>query len=265
MKIRGFEFKKQFGQNFLRSDVDALALIEAIDPSKEDMVIEIGPGNGAVTRYLINMVKHVTAIEIDKKLVPLLQMTFEKTPNFELLNQDILDYDLTKQNQLLASSYKLIGSLPYNISKRIIDKFIREKNKPSIMSFIVQKEVAQNYAAKSPKGTFLSNYASILYNVNYVKTVDKKLFYPEPKVDGAIVQFILKEEPEIGEEEFEAFTKFLRNCFRSPRKKLSKVLKSIYNDQDWDNAFKKSGINELARAAELELSDFRNLFVTLSP
>jgi len=255
-------FKKQFGQNFLKSKQTIDKLISSLGIKPGDSVIEVGPGDGRVTEALLSTSAQVTAVEIDRDLMPLLEEKFASNEDLQLINQSILDFVPPK------GKYKVVGSLPYNLSKKIIRKFIEEENKPEIMSFIIQKEVAQDYAANAPRGTFLSNFADIFYEVKYIGKVKKEYFVPKPRVDGGILQFTLKLEPEINPKDYEKFSKFLKNCFRQPRKKLSKVLKSIYKEKDWNTIFESTTIEPNARAANLTLEEFIEIssnFTSLSP
>lgn len=256
-------FKKQFGQNFIKDLESVRTMIKALEVGENDLVIEIGPGDGRVTEQILqSKPKKLISIEIDTDLIPVLQEKFKDFQNFQLINQSILTIDFDELAG--GEKYKVIGSLPYNISKPIIKILMEAENKPQIMSFIVQKEVARDYSASAPEGCFLSNFASIFYDVKYKGTVRKNDFVPRPKVDGGIICFTLKSQPEVSKEDFQAFSKFLFNCFRQPRKKLTNTLKSIYKEVDWAEAIEKGKINPNARAAELQLKEFILLFHSLT-
>jgi len=254
-----FNFKRQFGQNFIKDLESVRKMIGALEIGSNDLIIEIGPGDGRVTKQLLEASpKKVISIEIDTELIPILTSKFKDFSNFELINQSVLTVDFDKITE--GQNYKVVGSLPYNISKPIIKILTEAKNKPQLMSFIVQKEVARDYSAVPPEGCFLSNFASIFYNVRYRGTVSKNDFVPKPKVDGGIICFTIKPKSEVDQKDIQAFNKFLFNCFRQPRKKLINTLKSIYQDTDWVKLFIDLQINPNARAAEMEFVQFLNLF-----
>lgn len=252
-------FKRQFGQNFIKDLESVRKMISALNIEKDDLIIEIGPGDGRVTQQLLESAPgKLISIEVDIDLIPILQTKFKDYLNFELINQSILTIDFDELTD--GKPYKVIGSLPYNISKPIIKILTETKNKPQIMSFIVQKEVAQDYSATPPEGCFLSNFVSIFYDVKYKGTVDKNDFVPRPKVDGGIICFTKKEQAEVSEKDYVPFSKFLFNCFRQPRKKMTNTLKGIYKEVDWPAATEKAGISSNARAAEVEFKEFKELF-----
>lgn len=255
-------FKKQFGQNFLKNIDAVLSSIEALEIVPGDHIIEVGPGDGRLTEYLINEPIELRAIEIDNDLIPVLQTKFGEYANFKLIHKDILE--ITSEELSGKDHYKVTGNLPYNISKPIIKKFIELENKPDIMVFTLQKEVAQDYAAEAPKSCFLANFVRVFYNVEYLRTIPKENFFPMPKVDGGVIKLTKKEHSEIDKKDYKAFVKFLKNCFRSPRKQMKGVLRGIYKEADWENIFKKSEIKLAARASELEFNEFVKLFSVYS-
>jgi len=253
------EFKKYFGQNFLTSKKPIIRMVDLLDV-QDKTVIEIGPGDGRVTEEVLNKkpTQHI-AIEIDHDLIPILENKFKNFPNFKLINQDFLQVNI--QDFLEWKKYRVISSLPYNISKPIIKIFLESMNKPEALCLILQKEVAQDYTVQAPKSTFLSIYSSIFYEVAYKGTIKKELFIPRPQVDGGIIYMRLREHPYLpNNEEYRTFARFLKSAFLTPRKKLSSVLKSVYKEIDWVKEFKNQGIDSNVRAAELDTEVFLKLF-----
>lgn len=257
----GHNFKKQFGQNFLKFIPDSIKLVDSVKPLENDFVFEIGPGDGRVTEILVQTVLHVVAVEIDDELIPLLKYKFGEIPNFELLHQDVLQVDFESElKKREITTYKVIGSLPYNISKKIIQKFVELDLKPQIMALVLQKEVAQDYAAESPKSSFLHHYVSTIYDTKYISTIRKDKFFPEPKVDGGILQLRLRALPLVENNELRDFAKFLKNAYSSPRKKLIKALSNIYRNTDWHKIFEEEGLDENLRPAQLTTENFVKLW-----
>jgi 16S rRNA (adenine1518-N6/adenine1519-N6)-dimethyltransferase len=249
-------FKRSLGQNFLQDPLWAKKMISAIDINSDDLVIEIGPGQGIVTAVLAKIAAKVYSIEFDPALIPGLKENFKGT-NVEVIEGDILTVDLPAL--INGRKFKAVGSLPYNISKKIIADFLMLE--PDAMAFIVQKEVAEKYTDLPPDASFLANYAGIYSDVKYIETIPKLEFYPEPKVDGAILAFtnIKPKYPDARE-----FSKFIRSGFSQPRKKLSANLANIgYNKGVIEAIFKNFGQPEGARAQNLTLENWRTLYDTL--
>jgi 16S rRNA (adenine1518-N6/adenine1519-N6)-dimethyltransferase len=257
-------FKKQFGQNFLTNRAYAKKLVKSADVKDDDIVVEIGAGAGMVTQYLVSIARKVFAVEIDKRFVKLLMSRFKEELNSKklvIVNEDILKLEVNRL-KLKVGEYKVIGSLPYNISKKIIRKFFEEEIQPESVSIIIQKEVAEDYAAKPPKATFLSNYVRLFSNVEFVEVVPKEFFNPEPKVDGAIIRFKIKD---FRLKNRNRFIRFLKSAFLNPRKKLINNLSGIYKKEKSElvKLFEKIGIEVNARASNLKLGQWRKLAVGL--
>ncbi|MBU0975581.1 MAG: 16S rRNA (adenine(1518)-N(6)/adenine(1519)-N(6))-dimethyltransferase RsmA [Patescibacteria group bacterium] len=260
--------KKELGQNFLTDRSFALKIIEAADLSKDDVVLEVGPGAGVLTQYLANEVGKLVAVEYDERFVHMLKNRFQDEENVKIMGKDIMTLDVSRE---LAGvkSYKLIGSLPYNISKLIIRKFLKMEFRPDTITVLIQKEVAEDYCAKVPKGTFLSNYVQIFGSAKYIGTVPKEVFSPMPKVDGGIIKISnlpAKGWPASGGKSqtpnISKFIKFLRSAFLNPRKKLIKNLSSIYRIEKsaLTKIFKEFHISENARGSNLTFDQWKKLF-----
>lgn len=250
------KFKKKFGQNFLISDQWPRLMTEVLDIKLDDTIIEIGPGNGALTEQLVKSKAKIFSVEIDKELIPNLLNKFAQNENFSLIRQDILRLDIEKQGK---KSYKVIGSLPYNISKKIINKFLLATNKPQSMLFIIQKEVGQDYTAIAPDNSALGLIAKIYADIKYIQTLKNTEFYPIPEVDGAIVLF---ENIRPKYEEPEQLAKFIKIGFLNARKKLSKTLESQGYSKELIEGYLKSEfvLSENARASELSIDQWAKLF-----
>jgi len=250
-------FKKQLGQNFLIDIESIIDFVDSANIKEGDEVLEIGPGDGAVSDQILQRKAQLTAVELDSDLIPTLRERFADYSNFNVINSDILNLDL---NQLgLKPGYILIGSLPYNISKQIINRFLKTSLRPSRMCFILQKEVAYDYAFK---GRFLNILANTYSGkVTYIKTLPAHFFNPEPKVESAIIKF-----EELGPrfEAPEALLKFVRIAFSAPRKILSKNLANAGFDKlQIELLLKKMGLSEKSRAGELGFQDWIELYKAL--
>jgi len=263
------QFKKNFGQNFLRNGKFVNKLVDALEVQPDESVIEIGPGEGIVTNNLLNLGAKVISVEIDYSLLPNLIRRFSNNEKFEVVNEDFLNLDLAETFYKFNSNLeiKAIGSLPYNISKKIIKKFIdfnleQKKYFISKMAFIVQDEVAKEYASVAPRASLLGNYIKLYADVKKLESIPASQFYPMPKVNGAILVIEPKRNPDQNASEV---YKFMRLEYASPRKTLLRNLKNTrkWSDEYLVNTFKELGLIETVRAAELEEEKWLELYKKL--
>lgn len=248
--------EKKFGQNFLIDREVLFNLVQSADLDKNDSVIEVGPGIGTVTKELAINSKEVFSFEIDENKIPILDQTLKENNNTVVFNKDFLEInlgDFLKETEI--KSYKFVSSLPYHLSKRILQMVLESENKPELISVIIQKEVAENYVPDQG-GTFLSNYLKLLGEGKIIMTFGSDSFYPEPKVDSAILQITPRKDTRLDRD----LVKFIKNGFHTPRKKLSNVLNSIYRKVNWDTVFKDLGLDTNVRAENLEIETWVKLY-----
>lgn len=264
------DFKKQFGQNFLRTSRFAKELVANLDLTSNDFVIEIGPGDGKVSQEVLNSGANLLAIEVDYDLLPNLIKRFNDRSNFDIIHDDILNVDINKLEQLTnVEKIKVVGSLPYNISKQIIDKFLKlhvEENSLQVekMAFIVQEEVAIKYNATAPSSTALSLLTSVYANISKGKSIPASQFHPKPKVNGAIIIF----EPKPSQAKFNYYSeisKLINIGFSSKKKKLLKNLlnSNRYEEDSIRGAFDKLNIEENKRPPEIDFAIWEGLYKNL--
>lgn len=183
--------RKRFGQNFLIDHGIIREIVRAIHPQKSDLVVEIGPGKGAITQLLADACDNLSVIELDRDLVPWLKVKFEKHPNFQLYQADALQFDFA---QLIRDEkpLRIVGNLPYNISTPLIFHLLSYANKVQDMHFMLQKEVVKRMAAQAGD----SAYGRLGIMVQYYCAVENLFdvpptsFDPAPKVDSAIVRLV---------------------------------------------------------------------------
>lgn len=248
-----FKFKKKYGQNFLKNEATILKIINSIDIEEDDLIIEIGPGSGALTKYLANLNNNVICYEIDSELNKYLnkyesdhlKIIYDDFMKRDFL-EDIKDYDY---NHII-----FIGNLPYYITTPIILK-IMDNIIPSEMVFMVQKEVAERFSSK-PKNR---EYGSITVLFNYYFYVHKEFivnrseFVPSPNVDSAIIKFNKKEEAlNIDQDKFNCF---LHDAFQFKRKNLRNNLRK-YDLEKVDKILNKNGYSLDNRAEDLPVEVF---------
>lgn len=246
--------KKSLGQNFLKSEeaLNKMCLISDLDD--KDVILEIGPGKGALTKKLLEKVSTVIAIEKDDNLFLFLKEKFAteiKAKKLILRNEDILDFDLKKIN-----SYKVIANIPYNITGLIIRKFLTSKNQPSQMTLLVQKEVALRIVARDKKESILSLSVKAYGNPSYIMKVSKRFFSPSPKVDSAIINIKdIRRNNFNSEKEEILFFELIKSGFAHKRKILRKNLETLnISTEKISKVFEKLQINPQARAEDLSLS-----------
>ena len=212
-------YKKKWGQNFIQDENIIKKIITIIDPKKNDSIIEIGPGKGALTKHLLNS-KKITAIEIDPILCSYLNQKFDS--KLEIVNQDFLKFQLNKY-----SNYnKIIGNLPYYITTPIIFKVLENPFWNEAI-FMIQKEVADRIVAKPGNKTYgrLSVMVQIIADVEKEINVTKNIFYPKPKVDSSIIKITLKQKNSV--KNIEIFSEIVKKAFGQRRKILKNSLQNI--------------------------------------
>lgn len=261
-------FKKQFGQNFLKSKRFVRNLVDPLELKQEDLVIEIGPGDGSVTSELLKTGASVISFEVDYDLLAKLLMKFNSFDNFNLQHQDILNAkisDYITGYKLPETGIKITGSLPYNISKKIIQKFLIDNEKGFYkvhkMSFIVQDEVAKEYVAKAPNANSLSAISNLYSKIKKLESIPAENFYPTPKVDGGIIYFEPFEKIEFDVEKVKGL---INSGFSAPRKTLLNNLKSRNFTKDIELILEELGIDLKSRPANIDNSIWVKLAEFLS-
>ena len=248
-------FKKKFGQNFLKDNNIIKKISNVCDTEKDDLIIEVGPGSGALTEYLINK-SNVIAYEIDTDLKEYLTNKFvDKNITFifdDFLNRDLVsDLSNIKYNKLYV-----IANLPYYITTPIINKIIESKIDVSKMVLMVQKEVGERFSAKI--GT--KDYSSITVFLNYYFDIKKEFivssecFYPKPNVDSVIVSFT-KKDKRIDVKNEELFFKLVRDSFKQKRKTLKNNLRE-YDFEKIGQVLLKNNLPLDVRAENVSLEVF---------
>jgi len=254
--------KKRLGQSFLIDKNILEKIINAANLSKNDIVLEIGPGLGSLTKELAKRVKRVIAIEKDKVMARVLEKTLKenKINNVEIINKDILKIP---NYELLITNYKLIANLPYYITSPVIRKFLEAENRPQQMILMVQKEVAERIIAKNNKMSLLSVSVQFYAKPEIISYVSKDSFYPKPKVDSAIIKITPQQTPEIN---IKKFFELVKISFSSKRKKLKNNIAPWLKMEkpDFEKILKELKINPNIRAENLSVKDWLKLYVSIN-
>ncbi|HZS43249.1 MAG TPA: 16S rRNA (adenine(1518)-N(6)/adenine(1519)-N(6))-dimethyltransferase RsmA [Candidatus Paceibacterota bacterium] len=258
--------KKSLGQNFLKSKAAVIEIIKVANLKPEDLVLEVGPGKGVLTEALLTTGAKVIAVEKDDRLIEQLQEKFSneiKSGKFQLIHQDILNFDFENFYKLIPISYKLIANIPYYITGTFLRKFLTAKLQPELMVLMLQKEVAKRIVAKDGKESLLSISVKAYGEPKYIKTVPAKYFSPAPKVDSAIllIKDISRKIFHDNQIDEEKFFDLVRAGFAHKRKFLVSNLKEMapIGAISWPEKFRSCGLSEKSRAEDLSLENWRSL------
>lgn len=261
--------KKHFGQNFLVDQNVLNRITETAEITPEDNIVEIGPGLGVLTQELAQKAHSVKTIEIDKNIIPILEenlqtLTKEEYKKIEIINQDALKYEPTFKN------YKVVANIPYNITSPLITHFLTQKNAPSSLTLLVQKEVAEKLTTLEPDMTILSLQTALYAEAKYIKKVPPSCFFPSPKVDSAIIKITLRSPQDknfVPEEIAKKILQIAKIAFSNKRKKLSNTLRNLKNPktnlpitpEELTEVSKKSNLDFARRPETLSVKEWQAL------
>ena len=246
-------FRKKWGQNFLADRNLLHKIVRTIDPKKSDSILEIGPGEGALTELIYPIVKEMVAIEIDPMLIEHLKNR-ESLKGLNIVHGDVLLQDI--ENLPVKNLVRVIGNIPYNITSPIIFWLIEQLHIWDDAFIMMQKEVAERLSAvvgTKAYGRFTVVTGAYL-NMEYCFTIPPDVFIPKPKVDSAIIRFTKKENPLISDEKYMRFNKLVSAAFSQRRKMLRNTLKG------WDiHPDLQEQINFTRRPETLTIEEFVTL------
>lgn len=244
--------RKRFGQNFLHDQGIIRRIVSSVHPLPKHRLLEIGPGQGAITEELLESGCELSVIELDRDLLPILEEKFSAKSNFRLFQGDALKFDI----QALAGEDKLrvVGNLPYNISTPLIFHLLSQQSGIADMHFMLQKEVVERLAASSGSKAYgrLSIMAQYYCQVENLFEVPPEAFSPRPKVQSAIVRLTPHQTLPHPAKDVEKLQQVLRSAFNQRRKTLRNNLKELISS----DALEKLGIDPGLRPERLELADF---------
>ena len=252
--------RKRFGQNFLHDMRIIQRIVSSIAPKENEPVLEIGPGQGALTAVLLPHKPQLTAVEIDRDLAAMLRTKFIDDKHFSLIEGDALQFDL-RSLQAEPHSLRVVGNLPYNISTPLLFHLLSQREYIRDMHFMLQKEVVQRMAAEPGSKDYgrLSIMAQYYCHVTSLFDVPPGSFFPPPKVMSAIVR-LQPREPELVAHNTETLSQLVNIAFQQRRKTLRNTLKVIATETQIIAA----GINPDARSETLSVNDFVRLSNQLS-
>lgn len=258
---------KRFGQNFLVDDAILNDIVEVSNVCSNDLVIEIGPGLGNLTNYILNKAGHALLIEVDNNMIQILNDRFKEYNNYTLLNEDVLKINIDEQIKNIEAglnkkfkSVKVVANLPYYITTPIIFKLLQEENRIDEITVMVQKEVAERMVARSKTKDYgiLTLMVKYLSDANIEFIVPREAFVPSPNVTSAIIT--LKKNKKYKVKDEETFFKLIHCSFAQRRKTMVNSLTgSRFRNLEKNEIleiFGKLDVDKNTRAEQLEIEDF---------
>jgi 16S rRNA (adenine1518-N6/adenine1519-N6)-dimethyltransferase len=264
--------KKSLAQHFLidRGILKKIVLAAELEP--DDIVIEVGPGLGVLTKELAERVRHLIAVELDQNMVDILKRTFGNMPNVTIIHQDVLDTtpeELFKEAGIAPSPdssvrYKVVANLPYYITSMVLRHFLEASLKPELIVVMVQKEVAR--LVVSPPGDMSTLSVSVQFygKPKIIGIVSRGSFYPAPDVDSAILRIDLHPEPLLSQEEDEGFFDIVHAGFSAPRKQIHNAMSQRLSipREEAVALLEKAGVEPSRRAETLSVAEWVHLYET---
>ena len=260
-------FQKKFGQNFLIDSNVLESIIRGAEITKDDFVLEIGPGIGTMTQYLCEAARQVVAVEIDKMLIPILEDTLSEYDNVEVINQDVLKVDIKSlaEEKNNGKPIKVVANLPYYITTPLIMGLFESGVPIDSITIMVQKEVAD----RMQTGPGSKDYGALSLAVQYYATakvilnVSATCFMPRPYVDSALIKLTRHKEPTVNVADEKLMFKIIRASFNQRRKTLVNGLKNSpelsFSKEQIVKAIEKIGKPETIRGEALTLEEFAEL------
>ncbi len=253
--------KKKFGQNFLINEQVIEEIVEKAEISKDDVVIEIGPGLGSLTKELVLKAKKVIAIELDKNMVEILKTRFEIFKNLEIIQEDILKIDLKSITEKY-DNVKVVANLPYYITTPIIMKLLESKLNIKSITVMVQKEVGRRICATHED----KEYGAISISVQYytmpqiIIDVPKTDFMPSPEVDSCVIKMDMLNKPRVKVNDEKMFFKTIKVAFSQRRKTISNSLMNVGKTKEEIKSILASlNIDEKLRAENLSIDQYASI------
>jgi 16S rRNA (adenine1518-N6/adenine1519-N6)-dimethyltransferase len=252
-----FTPRKELGQNFLTDKSIVFKMVDSLELSPGDEVVEIGAGLGALTTELAERSESlgltIHAVEIDLRFAESLNGMFLQYSNVGIIEANVLDWLPFFTPKL---DYKVIGSLPYYITSPILHTIVKHVHRPKVCTVLIQKEVAEKIRNKAPDASYLSSFIQTFYDVEYLGKVDRKQFHPSPGVDSGIIKMVRKDEIVMSPEDINKYEGFLHKGFASPRKKINKVFSK--------DELSRIGISGDIRPQNLDAPEWLRIFRVLT-
>lgn len=253
--------KKSLGQHWLYDNTSLQAMCQAGEVSADDVVVEIGPGLGTLTKLLVEQAKQVIALEFDEDLARQLPKRIPSN-TLHVNHSDCLTFDYTS----LTPDYKVVANIPYYLTSNLLRVLAESVNPPQIIALLVQKEVAERVAAKPGEMSLLSVSVQLYYQANLAEQVPAALFTPPPKVDSQIIKLVRRTEPLFDNLNEKQFFRVVKAGFSQRRKKLRSSLSAglRISKLDATELIEASGVDPHARPQELSLQQWYSLYLRIN-
>ena len=250
---------KGLGQNFLSDDTVLSVIADAAGIPEHAAVLEVGPGLGSLTRHLADRAERVVAVELDKDLIPVLRKEFTDSPNVEIVHGDILEF--SPDEYFSGSDYYVAANIPYYITSAVIRHLLEGKARPKQLALTVQKEVAERICAEPGRLSLLALSVQVYGKADMPMIIPAAAFYPEPKVDSAVVRIELFDEPLVPPEQMDDFFALAKAGFGQKRKTLRNSLSSNLHisGAEAEALLQGAGIDPMRRAETLSIEEWRRM------
>lgn len=259
LKREGFRFDKGLGQNFI-TDKNLLAAIASDSgAAADDTVVEIGTGAGTLTRALSKAAKRVISFEVDERLKPVLSETLKGCDNVEVYFRDVLNTSDEELSEIIGGRFKVAANIPYYITTPLIMRFLKSGLPVDSITVMVQKEVAERIAGNENSADYgaVSARIALSADAEVVRTVSKKMFYPVPKIDSAVLKITVRNK--YPDETADLAEQVIKAAFSMRRKTLVNNLRNFYPKEKILSALSSLGLPETVRGETLSVDEFVKL------
>ncbi len=254
--------KKSLGQNFIFDQAVLDRIVAAADVSPQDTVLEIGPGAGSLTRRLAETAARVVAVELDDRLIPVLQHTLAEYGNVTVIQGDILTVRLPMSELQTPNAYKVVANIPYYLTSAIVRHLLEADARPSLIVLTVQREVAERICAAPPDMSLLAVSVQFYGRPRLMGQIPARAFHPAPDVDSTIVRIDLFDQPPLVGAEADKFFRLAKAGFGQKRKQLKNALKAGLGlkEEGAVSLVDAAGIDPMRRAETLTMEEWMKLF-----
>ena len=261
MRTYGAWPNKDLGQHFLTDKNVLEKIVETAEVGKSDVVVEVGPGLGILTRELCGRAKKVYAIEIDPKIAEILSTSCVSYRNLNIIREDVRKFDPQG-----IGRYKVVANLPYYITSHVIRKFLEAKNKPETLTVLIQREVAERICAKPGRMSVLAAAVQFYSAPEIVELVSPMAFFPSPKVYSAVLKIKVFKEPLFEDINKKIFFRLIRAGFGEKRKMIANSMSGSLNLEKKliEQLLRKAGVEPMLRPERLTLDDWHRIYLVFT-